>query len=466
MNPWQRRLFDLVASRVGLSDERLITSSNVAIFVRERMRELGLASELEVVQHVAGVELEWHAFLTALLNGQTCFFRDREQLDAAALFLKARQREVGRRVYAWSAGCSTGEEPYSLIILAEQHGVDLEVWGTDLNIASLAAARRASYGRWSLRHMQEDVSFAFVEEEDGCRVDPRLASKARFARHSLLRDPAFRSPLEGGRWDLILCRNVLIYYAADASAAVARRLAEALAPGGALGLGASESVAGLSAGVAPEQLFGRVFYRGPSDKAVKPPTEARRPLPREAPPVVVATRLEAPKGFLAIEGRVTELAESGAAADAARLLEELLAADVSDVMAMLALGHVHLRQHAFNRALEMYARVQAHDPLLPDAHLFEGVTQRKRGGYAEARHALQRALFLDPTCWPASYLLTGTLERLGKHDDAARESRRSLELLEAHGARAMSTSSLTLGVSLLPDPEACLHQLRSLHQQR
>src|SRR5690606_30879640 len=118
---------------------------------------------------------------------------------------------------------STGEEPYSLAILAEKSGVDVEIWATDLNLAALSHARRGSYGMWSLRHMQEDLTFGFTQEANGCRVQPHVAARVRFARHNLLRDPTFRSPLESGGWDLILCRNVLIYYTPEDAADVARR---------------------------------------------------------------------------------------------------------------------------------------------------------------------------------------------------------------------------------------------------
>lgn len=484
MIAWQKRLIDLVHARVGLSDERLVLAPSVSLFVKERMRGLGLASEDEVVRRLSGDDLEWHAFLNALLNGQTCFFRDREQLDAAIAVLADRQAALGRRLYVWSAGCSTGEEPYSLAVLAERAGLDVEIAGTDLNLTALARCRKARYGPWSLRHLKDDLAFAFAEEEGEACVVPRVREKVRFARHNLLRDPAFRSPLEGGGWDLILCRNVLIYYAPHDAADVARRLARALVPGGALALGASEGVAGLAAGIAPLVHHGRVFYGGEDRALARPSPEPEPPDPFASPteelllpqaswseelaaadvPSVPSAAL---KGFLSIERRVSALVEARRHEEAARLLEELLEEGDDDVLAMLALGHVHLGRHAFDDAIALYARVQAHDPLLPEGHLFEGVAQRKRGSYDEARRALTRVLFLDPTSWPASYLLTGTLERLGKHDEAVREGRRALRLLEEHGGRATSssTSSLALGMALLPDPEACLERLRALAPQ-
>lgn len=480
MNAWQKRLYELVRSRVGLSDERLIVAPSVSLFVKERARALGLVDEAALVARLAHEELEWQAFLHALLNGQTCFFRDREQLDAAVAFLRERQRDVGRRLYAWSAGCSTGEEPYSLAILADAAGVDLEIHGSDLNLTALSHCRRARYGSWSLRHLQREHAFAFSEEQGETRVIPRLVEKVRFIRHNLLRDSPLLSPLAGGGWDLILCRNVLIYYAPSDAAHVARRLARALTDGGALALGASEGVAGLAAGIAHEVLHGRVFYRrgesafgeaaafvepadpfdSPTEELVLSPSWSQELAAIEEPKALSASQ----KGFLALERRVTALAEAGHESEAIELLEELLTEGDDDVLAMLALGHVHMRRHAFDEALVMYARVQAHDPLLPEGHLFEGVAHRKRGSFSEARRALQRVLFLEPTSWPASYLLAGTLERLGRHEEASREQRRALRLLEEHGGRATSTStsSLALGLALLPDPEACLEHLRAL----
>lgn len=476
MSGWQQKLLHLVGRRVGLSDERLVTGASVTMYVRERVHSLGLRDESDFVTRLSSVEDEWPPFLNALVNGQTCFFRDVEQIEAGVSALAERQARMGRRMHVWSAGCSTGEEPYSLAILAQRRGVDVEVWGTDLNPVGLDVARRATYSEWSLRHMPDDVADSFLIEEGGCQVRPEVASHVRFARHNALKEPALRSTAHDGRWDLIFCRNVLIYYPIDEAVAIARRLADSLADEGLLSLGASEVVAGIAAGVAAEPWHGRVFYRR-GERLLPSFHVPTRPAPLSPPSVSPTTAQEMwvvamdapedvslgpPRDFLAVERRVSELVGRGAWEGAVGLLEEVLRRNPADVMAALALGHVHLRQHAFEAALEMYGRVQERDPLLSEAHLFEGVTHRKRGAYPEARQALQRVLFLDPCSWPASYLLIGTLERLGKPEDAIREATRARRLLVTHGARATASSSLSLGLSLLPEPEACLEHLRAM----
>ena len=152
----------------------------------------------------------------AVAVGETSFFRQPEHFAWIA-------RETrGRRLRAWSAGCATGEEAWSLAATIEG-----EVLGTDLIEGHVAAARAGTYRPWSVR---APLPEAILEPlPDGrLRVVDRLRAAVRFRRHNLL-DPA----PEGG-FDLILCRNVLVWFTAEAARFAIANLSAALAPGGCL----------------------------------------------------------------------------------------------------------------------------------------------------------------------------------------------------------------------------------------
>lgn len=172
------------------------------------------------------------ALVAAVTVGETYFFRQREHFD-----LLAQLPSLSRpQLRVWSAGCSSGEEAYSLAAalraLTKLEAPQLTVWGTDVNAASLAVARSAHYGRWSWR--ETDSTSASPHE---ARVlDPLNRACVQFATHNLLERPLFDGG-EGPRFDLVFCRNVLVYFSAPAAARALAAILEALQPGGWLVLG-------------------------------------------------------------------------------------------------------------------------------------------------------------------------------------------------------------------------------------
>jgi chemotaxis protein methyltransferase CheR len=166
---------------------------------------------------------------------ETAFWRHPEQLLAVAR--EAAPRPGPLRI--WSAGCATGEEPYSVAIAlleAGRRGAGDTILATDLSARALDAARAATYGDRALRRLPPDVAERWLEPGTWRRVAPEARALVDFERHNLVRDhaPAIAP------FDVVLCRNVLIYFAPETAAAVLQRLAGALAPGGLLVLGPVE----------------------------------------------------------------------------------------------------------------------------------------------------------------------------------------------------------------------------------
>ena len=223
--------------------------------LREVMRTLGARDADALLAIVQGSREAREVALAALTIGETYFFRDAGQLAAlqqVALPALARRAGGQRRLRMWSAGCSSGEEPYTLAMTVREAGwtAGADVLGTDVAPARLAAARRARYGKWSMRGVSpERLARWFRPTGRGWSVDPEVARDVTF-RMLNLADAGWPSP-ESGVWamDVVFCRNVLIYFDHETIAGVARRLLATLAPDGWLFLGHAESLHGTSFGL-------------------------------------------------------------------------------------------------------------------------------------------------------------------------------------------------------------------------
>lgn len=212
------------------------------------------------------------ALAVAFTVGETWFHRFGEQLDAAALAL----RDLRRPARLWSAGCSTGEEVYALLEACQRAGVDARALGTDLNPASVQAARRGTYGVRALRDTPQDrVARAFTVDGGTYHVKPDLRARAQFQVHNLLHAPP------DGSFDVIACRNVLIYFTPDAAQQVYAHLARALHPGGYLLLAPSDPRPAPTLGLHPVRLGRTLLLRRPP---ARPHAAAARPAPVQSSP--------------------------------------------------------------------------------------------------------------------------------------------------------------------------------------
>jgi chemotaxis protein methyltransferase CheR len=266
-----RLLRDLVNERSGIHFE----DGSLYAFerrLRDRLRALGM-SDFTAYHHYlrwsdpAGTEMD--ETIDALVTNETYFFREEYQLRAfrrdVLPDLKARAEAQGRkRLVLWSAGCSTGEEVYTLAILVLRSGLfegwDVRVFGNDVSKRVLAVARRGLYPSHSFRAMPAEYAEYFVDEPDGRRVHPRVRALCQFGQLNLLdRD---RTSLLG-RVDAIFCRNVLIYFDTESRKRVIETFYERLQPGGYLMLGHSESLLHLSTAFELAHLSSDMVYKKP-----------------------------------------------------------------------------------------------------------------------------------------------------------------------------------------------------------
>jgi len=231
------------------------------------LRERGIATLDELITIlVMGREPSLsQRVVEALLNNETYFFRDRSPFDLLsrhALPELARRREKSRRLRIWSAGCSTGQEVYSLAMLFAENpdawrGWTVDILGTDVSTECVDRARAGAYSQFEI---QRGLGIAqmikwFEECPDGWRAVEPLRKPVRFQVHNLLEPP----PHPGG-FDIVLCRNVLLYLSADKRALAFERLASAMAEDGWLMLGAGETVIGQTSRLGTD-INARGLYR-------------------------------------------------------------------------------------------------------------------------------------------------------------------------------------------------------------
>lgn len=364
------RAREVVSSCTGFRDTA-ISPSAVDRVVRAELARGRSAAELLTELKRPNSPLA-RLLLDAVLVGETYFFRHPEQFRfLLAEALPAALRREGKRVRAWSAGCASGEETYSLaacLLNAVPAGREVEVLGTDLHEGRLEAARRGLYGNWSRREAGPLLYPVYQPADEGrVSILEPVRAITHFAQANLL-EPLAEAH---GQFDVIFCRNVLTYFAPDAVLQAVGHLARALVPGGYLLLGTVEvdhPPEGLVRVGPPElQAFRRPLPpeqpRPPPPKAVTPPppVPARPPPPAPPPPSAVSLHTEA-----------LQRIEGGDEHGAALTLEKLLKQFHDYLPGMLELALLRERAGARDAAFALMHAVRDSASRLPPDQIIEG----------------------------------------------------------------------------------------------
>lgn len=252
-NDLYRVFADMIRARSGID----FTDSNRFLLesrVRHRVEELRLESPrayLYRLRYGPGEEAEFDALLDRITNPETYFFRESEQLAAFSEDLLPEWEGDGGAgpLRIWSAGCASGEEPYSIAMLLEEKGFfsrhSVEIFGSDLSLASLARARAGIFRENAFRQTSDERRSRFFDAEGPgrFRIREEVRRRVAFGRANLV-EPARLAALP--KFHVVFCRNVLIYLADPAKRAVVAALHERLLPGGHLFLGRVESLVAFS----------------------------------------------------------------------------------------------------------------------------------------------------------------------------------------------------------------------------
>jgi chemotaxis protein methyltransferase CheR len=276
-----RILGSLLESRTG---QQLTMSRRwrIETALKGLMRERDLKTLDQLISMVIGGREPGLAdqVIEALLNNETYFFRDRTPFDTLVggpleRLREARARE--RRISIWSAGCSTGQEVYSLAMSFADQGDRWEGWkidilGSDVSRSAIDRAKQGLYSQFEVqRGLPVTQMIRWFEEKDRqqWQIAERLRRAVRFQVRSLM-----ETPPQPGRFDIILCRNVLLYFTAPMRRAVFARLAEASRPDAVLMLGAGETVIGQTSAFVSDKDHRGLYIGAAAREASAPP--ARR----------------------------------------------------------------------------------------------------------------------------------------------------------------------------------------------
>jgi len=264
-----RMLGELLRAHCGLHfgpESRYVLEKRLG----RRLQELDLGSFTAYhyrLRHDSSAE-ELARLVDELVTNETYFFRERNQLRALfeEILPELRQRRPGAPLALWSAGCSSGEEPYSLVMLAREAGLepgrDLRVYASDISRPMLQKARRGLYREASFRSTEDALRERYFQEKDGVwRISDEIKKHVDFI-HLNLMDRSKIALL--GSMDVVLCRNVIIYFGMETKRKVIATFDEKLRPGGYLLLGHSESLINISSAFELRHLKHDLVYRKPA----------------------------------------------------------------------------------------------------------------------------------------------------------------------------------------------------------
>ena len=432
---------------------------------------------------LASDEAEFQELVNLLTINETYFFREPEQIRLlvdrlAPRFLAARAGQGPVRIL--SAGCSSGEEPYSLVMaLMDRYGESVSrlfaFAGGDIDSTVLARARQARYGEFSFRGVPASVrSHYFDKDRQSYVVKPDVKKLVQFHELNLLADS--QPPALQG-FDIIFFRNVSIYFDAPTRKVIQQNLAALMKDEGVLVIGTAETLAN-DLGVLPLVEEGGLFYfvkgqpplpEAPPSQlrsqpvaparilpAMPPATPAAPSMPPSAtfvfpdawrPPEVVSTAPQALQTALLDSAR--QLTQDRRYDEALPRLDAVLAVEPAHTEAQLLKAHVLINRKAFAAADALAQQVLARDAWSVDALLLLGLAAKWQQQHEAAIRWFKQAVYTRHDCWPAHYYLADLYRNRG-HSADAEPARRAYRVVIQLLAGAGSVKEAETGIRHVP----------------
>ena len=444
----------LVTGHLGLQHEdgKLDYLADV---MRQRMQSVGrprfdsCSAYLGHLRALPNGAAEWRALAEQLTVSETFFFRNTDNFLALAEIVlpeRIRANAQTKQLRILSAGCSSGDEPYSLAIMVREALPDLDDWdvkiiGIDINPAILVKATQARYTEWALRATSEDLRRRyFLADGADFVLAPEIQKMVSFEERNLVDgDALFWAPLA---YDLVFCRNVLMYFSRETARGVVRRIRQALRPRGFLFLGHAETLRGITPEFHLCHTNDTFYYQKPDacDASAKASWAAPRDEPEEdlLPEVVelsanwtdviqhaatrIATladaRLRSPDQAAPLVAQTHTQAHTGSQAC---MTAHPRAWDLSLVLEAV-------RQERFADALELIGSLPADSNEDPDALLLRAVLLTNHGRLSESEEVCRRLLDLDELNAGARYLMALCREHDGDANGAIEHGQTAIYL--------------------------------------
>lgn len=457
------RFRTLVAGRFGLHypDDKLHYLGEV---LRERSESLGSATVESYVTQLesAPKQDELQILADQLTVNETFFFRNSDNFRALVDVLRTRARPgtSERPLRILSAGCASGEEPYTIAILVretlpELSRPEVEILGVDLSTSMLKRATEARYSAWSLRATPETTRRRyFVPQGRDFVLIPEVRQMVTFEEGNLVDDRSRFWRLES--YDLVFCRNVIMYFTPDGMRGVITRVGRSLKPGGFLFLGHAETLRGLSQDFHLCHTHDTFYYQ----KRIEAPLAEAAPgraLPQEftdALPAVIDSSTSWVDAIQHASERIAELAAprppKGASAGVAPAAKTTSRAwdlrQVSEAM----------RQERFAEALGLLDRLPSESSRDPESLLLQAVLLTNLGKLAEAEKVCLKLLALDEFNAGAHYAMALCREHALDRDSAVEHDQTAIYLDPSF---AMPHLHLGLMARRTDDPTTALREL-------
>ena len=442
----------IVTSQLGLQyeDAKLDYLADV---MRQRVQSLGRArfdsysAYLGQLNASPKASAEWRVLAEKLTVNETFFFRNSDNFLALAEIVlpeRIRAKAQTKQLRILSAGCSSGDEPYSLAIMVREALPDLDDWdvkiiGIDINPVILVKATQARYSEWSLRATSEDRRRRYFQADGADFVlAPEIQKMVSFEERNLVdEDPAFWASLA---CDLVFCRNVLMYFSRETARGVVRRIRQALRPRGFLFLGHAETLRGITPEFHLCHTNDTFYYQQPDacDAAVKATWAAPHDEPAEdLLPEVVELRSNWVDVIQHAATRIATLADARmrspdqAAPQVTRTQphtgsQPCMAAPPRAWDLSLVLEAV--RQERFADALELIGSLPADSNEDSDALLLHAVLLTNHGRLKESEEVCRRLLALDELNAGAHYLMALCREHDGDANGAIEHGQTAIYL--------------------------------------
>lgn len=417
------RVSDRVSARLGLRFDSVIDFQRG---LRRAARAFGFGEDLEACgewllnEPLDRRQLE--VLASSLTVGETYFFRDSACFlvladEVLSPLIRLRRESGNRNLRIWSAGCATGEEPYSIAILLHQLLEDnigewvITILATDINTGFLHTAAEAVYGQWSFRNEPAGLRAKWFRADAGNRKAWRLRGEVvrtvTFGYHNLAEDPYPAIASNTNAMDLIVCRNVLMYFREDVQRRVIEKFHACLLPGGWLVTGAAEPFAGWKTPFATLHMSGPGVFRkepAPTPAASEGPAESVALLKKEAPEEPAAGQVaEEPGGGVdgsELAALSRAFADKGDLRNARQLIERAIAVDKTNPCYHYLLAAILQEMGQFDNARLCLKRTLYIDPNFVLAHVALANLARRGENRAEADHHLENAVAILSLCRP------------------------------------------------------------------
>lgn len=440
--------------------------------VYERIHALSLASpEVYFKLLSKNDQDEWNTLKIELTSGESSFFRDKGQIELLRdnilpelIEKKAFQREMR----LWSAGCSTGEEPYTLAMLLDhllpnRHGWQLTIMGSDINEDSLQQASQGIYSQWTLRGVdQAMLEGYFTRSRDGWILSRGIRDMVQFKKIDLVEGGLPDRAAGLSDMDLIVCRNLFIYYESNQVAGMVEQLGRCLSQDGYLLTGHAEVPSGcqhgLNARIFPESVIYQRGGRTPARSATSParnkPTVKSSPQVKKQPVRIIDALHSRPSPSSgeqaeAMCAKAMAHLKKGAHSQAKEMAQTVLAAKADDIDAAMIAARACANMGQHENAEQFCRQVASINPMHAAPYYLMAQLSQVHNDFTKTRQLLSKVIYLSPDFVPAYLELASVYEREGSTPMARKMRNSALDILKGMPSDATIAEYETIPVQQL-----------------